>query len=43
LALTLFSLKRNQEAEAEEQKVIALLAPSPLKKKLEEAVAAQKR
>ena len=43
LALTLFSLKKNQEASAEEQKVIALLAPGPLKNKLKEAVAAQKR
>jgi len=43
LALTLFSLKRNQEASAEAQKVIALLATGPLKNKLKEAVAAQKR
>ncbi len=39
LALTLFSLKRNQEATAEAQKVVALLAPGPLKSKLEEDVA----
>lgn len=39
LALTLFSLKKNQEAEGEAKKVVALLAPSPLKTKLEQAIA----
>jgi len=39
LALTLFSLKKNQEAEGEAKKVVALLAPSPLKTKLEQAMA----
>ena len=39
LALTLFSLKKNQEAEGEAQKVVALLATSPLKTKLEQAIA----
>jgi tetratricopeptide (TPR) repeat protein len=43
LALTLFSLKKNKEAEAEAKKIVALLVPSPLKAKLEQAVAAQKR
>lgn len=38
LALTLFSLKKNQEAEGEAKKVVALLAPSPLKIKLEQAM-----
>jgi len=39
LALTLFSLKKNQEAEGEAKKVVALLAPGPLKAKLEQAMA----
>ena len=39
LALTLFSLKKNQEAEGEAKKIVALLAPSPLKIKLEQAIA----
>jgi tetratricopeptide (TPR) repeat protein len=39
LALTLFSLKKDQEAEAEAKKIVALLAPSPLKIKLEQAMA----
>jgi|GEM_PF-1630196 len=39
LALTLFSLKKNQEAEAESRKVVTLLAPSPLKIKLEQTLA----
>jgi tetratricopeptide (TPR) repeat protein len=43
LALTLFSLKRNQEATAEAQQVVALMAPSPLRSKLEEAVAQSKK
>jgi uncharacterized protein HemY len=43
LALTLFSLKRNQEATAEAQQIVALMAPGPLKSKLEEAVARQKK
>ena len=43
LALTLFSLKKNKEAEAEAKKIVALLVPSPLKAKLEQTVAAQKR
>ncbi len=43
LALTLFSLKRNEEAAAEAQKVVTLMATSPLKTKLEEAVAQQKK
>ncbi len=39
LALTLFSLKKNQEAEGEAKKIINLLSPSPLKVKLEQAMA----
>jgi len=39
LALTLFSLKKNQEAEGEAKKVVTLLAPGPLKTKLEQAMA----
>lgn len=39
LALTLFSLKKNQEGETEAKKVVSRMAPSPLKVKLEQAVA----
>jgi tetratricopeptide (TPR) repeat protein len=42
LALTLFSLKKNQEAEGEAKKVVNLLSPSPLKIKLEQTMAKEK-
>jgi tetratricopeptide (TPR) repeat protein len=43
LALTLFLLKRNQEAVVEAQKVVSLLPPGSLKSKLDEAMAKQKK
>jgi tetratricopeptide (TPR) repeat protein len=39
LALTLFSQKKDKEAEGEAKKIVSLLAPSPLKTKLEQAMA----
>ncbi|MFA5179776.1 MAG: tetratricopeptide repeat protein [Syntrophales bacterium] len=38
LALALFSQKKNQEAEGEAKKIVTLLAPSPLKTKLEQTM-----
>ncbi|HAJ27717.1 MAG TPA: hypothetical protein DCG53_10820 [Syntrophus sp. (in: bacteria)] len=38
LALTLFSLKKNQEAEGEAKKIVNLLSPGPLKINLEQAM-----
>jgi tetratricopeptide (TPR) repeat protein len=39
LALTLFSQKKNQEAEEEAKKVVTLMTPGPLKIKLEQTMA----
>jgi len=43
LALTLFSLKKSQEAMGEAQKISTLLGPSPLKSRLDEIIAQQKK
>lgn len=43
LALTLFALKKDQEAASEGQKIVALMTTSPLKNRLEQAMAQGKK